>query len=124
MIRNVVHRILLLFMLISVVFGQVVKEYDILVYGATPAGCSAAIIAANGTGTRVALLDISSNVGGMMVPGGIGLRDTNDFNSSFGGGSVARAWAMLNGVFYGVPYVLQPDVVVGNSRQVFFPLIC
>lgn len=50
-----------------------------------------------------------------MVPGGIGLRDTDNFDSAFGNGSVARQWADLNGLSYGVPYVLQPDVVVGNA---------
>jgi hypothetical protein len=51
----------------------------------------------------------------MMVPGGIGLRDTDNFDSAFGNGSFTRFWADLNGKAYGVPYVLQPDVVVGNA---------
>jgi hypothetical protein len=89
--------------------------YDVVIYGATPAGCAAAMVAANNTGLRVALLEVSSRIGGMLVPGGIGLRDTDDFASAFGTGSFARRWVDLNGAAYGVPYVLQPDVVVGNA---------
>lgn len=91
------------------------QSYDIVVYGATPAGCASAIVASNNTGLRVALLDVSFHIGGMMVPGGIGLRDTDNFDSAFGNNSIARQWANLNGIHYGVPYVLQPDVVVGNA---------
>ncbi len=50
-------------------------DFDVIVYGATPAGIAAAVIAANGTGLRVALIEPSSRIGGMAVPGGIGLRD-------------------------------------------------
>jgi hypothetical protein len=86
-------------------------DFDVIVYGATPAGIAAAIIAANGTGLRVALIEPSSRIGGMTVPGGIGLRDCNSLDSSFGNGSVASKWIKLNGEAYGVPYVLQ----VGGS---------
>jgi hypothetical protein len=34
------------------------NAYDVIVYGATPAGCAAAWVAANGTGLRVALLEV------------------------------------------------------------------
>eukprot|EP01116_Phalansterium_solitarium_P022331 TRINITY_DN732_c0_g1_i1.p1 TRINITY_DN732_c0_g1~~TRINITY_DN732_c0_g1_i1.p1 ORF type:complete len:604 (+),score=143.34 TRINITY_DN732_c0_g1_i1:121-1932(+) len=107
--------VVLLFLIASAATDETAYNYDVVVYGATPAGCSAAIIAANGTGLRVALLEPSSRIGGMMVPGGIGLRDTGDFDSIFNDTrSVARKWIDLNGVHYGVPYVLQPDVVIGN----------
>ena len=75
---------------------------------------AAAYAAANATGARVALVEASDRIGGMMVPGGIG-RDSDDFASAFGAGSFARAWVDENGAAYGVPYVLQPDVVVGNA---------
>ena len=56
--------------------GAPAPLFDVVVYGASPSGISAAITAANGTGLRVALLEPSPFVGGMSGPGGIGLRDT------------------------------------------------
>jgi hypothetical protein len=76
-------------------------------YGATPAGVAAAIVAANGTGLRVALIEASPRIGGMATAGGIGLRDTDNFDAMFNNGSIALKWATLNGAAYGVPYVLQ-----------------
>ena len=55
--------------------GAPAPLFDVVVYGASPSGISAAITAANGTGLRVALLEPSPFVGGMSGPGGIGLRD-------------------------------------------------
>ena len=92
-------------------------EFDVIVYGATPAGIAAAVVASNGTGLRVALVEPTDRIGGMSVPGGIGLRDCDNFDAAFGNGSVARRWIDLNGEAYGVPYVLQPDVVVGNRSM-------
>jgi hypothetical protein len=97
---------------------KVDTECDIIVYGATPAGCAAAYIAALQDNPRasVCLLEPSAFLGGMMTAGGIGLRDTANFSSIFGDPrAFASQWAKLNAEHYGAKeYVLQPDVVVGN----------
>jgi len=76
-------------------------------YGATPAGVAAAIIASNGTGLRVALIEPSARIGGMATAGGIGLRDCDSVDAMFSNGSLALKWATLNGEAYHVPYVTQ-----------------
>lgn len=58
-------------------------DYDVVVYGATPAGIAAAVVAANNTGLKVALLEPTPYIGGMAGPGGIGLRDI-DFPQGVG----------------------------------------
>lgn len=100
-------------LLLLVSIAAAAPTYDIIVYGSTPAGIAASLIASR-MGYSVALIEPGPEIGGMMVPGGIGLRDTADFASAFGNGSFSLAWAQLNGKHYDVPYVLQPDVVVGN----------
>ncbi len=46
-------------------------DFDVVVYGATPAGCAAAIAARNHTAgaLRVALSEPTAHVGGMAGPG-------------------------------------------------------
>ena len=77
--------------------------FDVVVYGASPSGISAAITAANGTGLRVALLEPSPFVGGMSGPGGIGLRDTASPAAIDGASplSVQAHWLRLVNAAYG-----------------------
>lgn len=46
-----------------------------IIYGATPAGIAAALAAADLGVGKIALIEKSAYVGGMMSPGGIGMRD-------------------------------------------------
>lgn len=98
--------------------APVQETCDILVYAATPAGCAAAVVAANQSNPtlRVCLVEPTLYLGGMLTAGGIGLRDTNDFMSVFGDSrSFAFKWARRNQEFYNASQlVLQPDVVIGN----------
>jgi len=89
-------------------------SYDIVIYGATPAGITAAIAAANGGQFTVALIDPASNFGGMSVAGGIGLRDIGTPATLNG---TALKWAMMNAAHYNVNYpVWQPDMPVGEAN--------
>ena len=94
-------------------------SFDVLVYGATPAGIAAAVVAANGTGLRVALLEPGPLIGGMAGPGGIGLRDVN-LEAASGvsdARSVLNRWLHLNRLAYGVAApVWQPDQRVGQAN--------
>ena len=94
-------------------------DFDVLVYGASPSGISAAITAANGTGLRVALLEPSPFVGGMSGPGGIGLRDTASPAAIDGASplSVQAHWLRLINAAYGanVSGVRQPDADVAMA---------
>ena len=93
--------------------------FDVLVYGATPGGISAAISAANGTGLRVALLEPSPFLGGMSGPGGIGLRDTANPPGIDGASdlSVQSAWLRRVNAAYGLSasFVRQPDAAVAMA---------
>lgn len=90
-----------------------VYDFDLVVYGASPAGIAAAITAANNTNLRVALLEPSPYVGGMSGPGGIGLRDTAEPAAAVTGGprSVMATWLAASTSRYpGTPQtVRQPD---------------
>jgi len=92
-------------------------DYDLLVYGATPAGIAAAITAANASTLRVVLLEPSSYVGGMSGPGGIGLRDTADPAAAVTGGprSVMAHWLAAASAAYGGAHVRQPDEAVAMA---------
>ena len=94
-------------------------SFDVIVYGATPAGMAAAVSAANGTGLRVALLEPGPFVGGMSGPGGIGLRDIN-FEAASGvndARTVLNRWLHYNRLHYGVAAaVWQPDQYVGQAN--------
>ena len=56
------------FTLLLVVSARAADEYDVLVYGATPAGISAAIAAAS-DGDRVLLVEPTRRIGGMLTNG-------------------------------------------------------
>ena len=92
-------------------------DYDLLVYGASPAGIAAAVTAANASGLRVALLEPSPYVGGMSGPGGIGLRDTASPAAAVTGGprSVMARWLRDASAAYGGAAVRQPDAVVAQQ---------
>ena len=90
-----------------------VCAYDVVIYGATPAGIGAALAAAEFAELKVALVEPTGYVGGMAGPGGIGLRDIGD-TSVINGSSMT--WGLLNAKHYGVDSpVWQPDSYVGNA---------
>ena len=94
-------------------------DFDIVVYGATPGGIAAAIVAANGTGLRVALLEPGPRVGGMSGPGGIGLRDIDDeaVSGSADSRTVLNRWLHLNRMYYNASApVWQPDSAVAQAN--------
>jgi pyruvate/2-oxoglutarate dehydrogenase complex dihydrolipoamide dehydrogenase (E3) component len=76
------------------------SSYDVIVFGATPAGLAAAL-AAERENSTVLLLEPSKYVGGMASPGGIGLRDCEDNEIRMNNGSQYQ-WAMRNAKKYGV----------------------
>jgi len=101
----------ILSLLLSTTLAQQPKQFDVIVYGSTPAGIAASISAANGGKYHVALIEPSANLGGMLTAGGIGLRDLGN-TATFGG--LGKTWAMMNARYYGVDYpVYQPDMDVG-----------
>lgn len=89
-------------------------QYDIVVYGATPAGFSAALSAVDADPTlKVALVEPTNYVGGMAGPGGIGLRD---FAVQALVNATALDWANRNAKHYGSSSpVWQPDFEIGNT---------
>lgn len=102
----------LLLLLASLLAARSDEVYDVLVYGASPAGIAAAITAANGTGLRVALLEPTAYLGGMAGPGGIGLRDTANPAAAVTGGprSVMAAWfSLVRAAYPAGNSVRQPD---------------
>jgi hypothetical protein len=90
--------------------------YDIVIYGATPAGISAAVAAAKANSSvQVALVTPDPFIGGMVCAGGIGLRDIGNLDT-ISNTSLQYYWAMLNAANYGVDYpVWQPDNYIGNE---------
>jgi hypothetical protein len=89
--------------------------WDVVVYGASPAGITAAITASDG-GARVALAEPLTVIGGMAAAGGIGLADqaTNNLTVVTG---LAYRWAMINGQHYNSTNpeaVLHPDLWVAE----------
>ena len=112
-------RVLFILLAASSAGGAPAPLFDVVVYGASPSGISAAITAANGTGLRVALLEPSPFVGGMSGPGGIGLRDTASPAAIDGASplSVQAHWLRLVNAAYGakVSGVRQPDADVAMA---------
>lgn len=82
------------------------NEYEVLVYGATPGGIGAAIAAAR-RGSRVALLEPSGHIGGMMTSG-LGRTDIPSLEAS---GSIFREFA-------GRIYAYYRDTYGSESQQV------
>lgn len=57
--------------------------YDIIVYGATPGGIAAAITAARASSQlKIAIIEPTAYVGGMVTVGGIGLNDIGLIDTS------------------------------------------
>ena len=76
----------------------VAGTWDVVVYGATPAGISAAI-AAGRQGRRVVLVEPTAHIGGMMTSG-LGM---SDIGSKDAIGGLARGFFKRLGVAYQVP---------------------
>lgn len=91
-------------------------EYDIVIFGATPAGFAASIAAARSPlRPSILLLEPSAHVGGMASPGGIGLRDCEKDYIRTNKGSQYE-WGLRNGMKYGVDQpIWQPDNHVGEA---------
>eukprot|EP01064_Diplonema_japonicum_P026403 TRINITY_DN37816_c0_g1_i1.p1 TRINITY_DN37816_c0_g1~~TRINITY_DN37816_c0_g1_i1.p1 ORF type:complete len:541 (+),score=78.12 TRINITY_DN37816_c0_g1_i1:57-1625(+) len=91
-----------------------VKNFDVVVYGATPSGIAAAISYARADKLKkIAVVESSSRIGGMSSPGGIGLRDWGMIKPC----CTMQEWGFLNAVHYNVSYpVWQPDNHVGEAN--------
>ena len=84
-------------------------DYDVVVYGSTPAGIAAATASAT-LGMRVALYEPLKMIGGMGAAGNLALHDGG------AGTGLARTFAMLNAEHYGVTApVAQPESFVANA---------
>ncbi len=84
------------------------NSFDVVVYGATPSGIMAAVSAAR-EGMRVALVEPTSHVGGM-VSGGLSNSDVDNQKQLIGG--LARAFFISAGSHYGQPiaWAFEPHV--------------
>lgn len=95
-------------------------DFDVIVYGATPAGISAAVAAANAGQYTVGLFEPLAMIGGMGAAGGLGLNDQQMRNLTAVTG-LARVWAQLNFKHYGANgtagtnMVEHPDMFVGAA---------
>lgn len=90
-------------------------NYDVIVFGATPAGFAAALAAKAAGAEKVLLLEPTNHVGGMASPGGIGLRDCGHDEIRKNAAS-QHQWAMRNAKYYGVKEpVWQPDNWLGEK---------
>ena len=91
------------------------SNYDVIVFGATPAGLSASLAAKAAGAQKVLLVEPTAHVGGMAASGGIGLRDCKH-NEVRTNNATQYQWAMRNAKFYGVDNpVWQPDNWVGEK---------
>ena len=89
-------------------------SYDVIVFGATPAGFAASLAAKAAGAEKVLLLEPTGYVGGMASPGGIGLRDCNMDEVRDNSGT-QHQWAMRNAAHYGLKEpVWQPDNWLGE----------
>ena len=93
------------------------NKYDVIIFGATPAGFAAALAAKDTGADKVLLLEPTAHVGGMASPGGIGLRDC-DHNEIRTNNASQHVWGMRNAKYYNVSAtdpVWQPDNWVGEQ---------
>lgn len=87
-------------------------DYDVVVYGATPAGCAAAT-AAGRLGMRVAVFEPLPMIGGMGAAGNLALHDGATRTPLTG---LALDFAMYNARAYNVSHpVAQPESFVANA---------
>jgi hypothetical protein len=90
-------------------------DFDVLVYGSTPAGIGAAT-AAGQLGMKVGVFEPLGMIGGMGAAGALGLHDEGGIHGIRGGGGLAMVWQMLNGDAYNVTKpVQQPESFVGEA---------
>tara|TARA_B110000208_G_scaffold184108_1_gene237581 strand:- start:627 stop:1958 length:1332 start_codon:yes stop_codon:yes gene_type:complete len=88
-------------------------DYDVVVYGSTPAGIAAAV-SAGYLGHKVALYEPLVMIGGMGAAGNLALHDGSSATSTFTG--LAQNFTMLNAEYYGVKRpVAQPESFVANA---------
>ncbi|KAJ9456662.1 hypothetical protein DIPPA_00257 [Diplonema papillatum] len=89
-------------------------QYDVVIYGATPSGISAALSFARLHQTKsVAIVESSRSIGGMSSPGGIGLRDFSQVYPC----CTMYEWGMANAKAYNVSSpVWQPDGYIGEKN--------
>ena len=91
------------------------KNYDVIVFAATPAGFAAALAAKGAGAGKVLLLEPTNHVGGMASPGGIGLCDSAH-DEIRNNGATQHQWGMRNAEYYGVKEpVWQPDNWLGEQ---------
>lgn len=91
------------------------NEYEVLVYGATPGGISAAIAAAR-RGSRVALLEPTGHIGGMMTSG-LGRTDIPSLEAS---GSIFREFAGRIHAYYCNTYGSESQQVADSRNGLYF----
>jgi hypothetical protein len=91
------------------------RSYDVVVYGATPAGISAAVAAAHGGRNSVALIEPLGMIGGMGAAGGLALHDQQMANLTMITG-LARRWASYNSEYYNTTVLVNhPDMYVAEA---------
>eukprot|EP01060_Flectonema_neradi_P006424 TRINITY_DN14345_c0_g1_i1.p1 TRINITY_DN14345_c0_g1~~TRINITY_DN14345_c0_g1_i1.p1 ORF type:complete len:532 (+),score=117.79 TRINITY_DN14345_c0_g1_i1:48-1598(+) len=89
-------------------------NYDLVVFGSTPSGISAALSYKNMTPEgKVAVIEPTPYVGGMSGAGGIGFRDYATPSPC----CTMVEWGMMNAAHYNVTYpVWQPDNFIGHEN--------
>ena len=102
----------------SINFSQSQYTAQVIVYGATPAGISAAISASDNGKNSVILVEPLLYLGGMGSSGGIGLNDQQLRNLTLITG-IARLWCYQNGLHYTptntTNCVYHPDNYIGEA---------
>jgi hypothetical protein len=91
------------------------RSYDVVVYGATPAGISAAVAAAHAGRNHVALIEPLGMIGGMGAAGGLALHDQQMANLTMITG-LAKRWATYNSEYYNTSMLVNhPDMYVAEA---------
>lgn len=109
----------LIFSLFATAELRAADSFDVVVYGATPSGVMAAVSAAR-QGLRVALVEPTSHIGGMLS-GGLSNSDVDNQKQLIGG--LARSFFTSAGEHYGQPiaWAFEPhvakDILVGMLQS-------
>lgn len=102
-------------LLLAAAPASAAPAYDVVVYGSTPAGISAAV-AAGQLGLRTALYEPLKMIGGMGAAGNLALHDSGPK------GGLGEVFARLNGEFYNVSEAIdQPESFV--SEKSFYTML-